>query len=162
MYANDEEMLKSLKQHINQIKKDIQCANKDIAIITFDDKYLWTENVEKIKTIIGRDILVLKDRYSYAKTTGFPKDSIILSSTYNVNGLEFAGVILVGVDDGRVPKTNNVGDVSENYIKYIAFNQLYLSASRAKYRLDILGNEMHGTSPCLKYSIENQCLKITQ
>lgn len=162
MYANDEEMLKSLKQHIDQIKKDIQCANKDIAIITFDDKYLWKENVEKIKTIIGQDILVLKDRYSYAKTTRFPKDSIILSSTYNVNGLEFAGVILVGVDDGRVPKTNNVGDVSENYIKFIAFNQLYLSASRAKYRLDILGNEMHGISPCLKYSIENQCLKITQ
>ena len=103
-----------------------------------------------------------QNSHSYAKTTGFPKDSIILSSTYNVNGLEFAGVILVGVDDGRVPKTNNVGDVSENYIKYIAFNQLYLSASRAKYRLDILGNEMHGTSPCLKYSIENQCLKITQ
>jgi hypothetical protein len=61
-----------------------------------------------------------------------------------------------------VPQTKDIGDVSENYIKFVAFNQLYLSASRAKYRLILLGNELHGPSPCLQYAIESKCLVMGQ
>ena len=71
-------------------------------------------------------------------------------------------VILIGVDEGQVPQGSGVNDISENYIKYIAFNQLYLTSSRAKYRLLILGNKLHGVSSCLKYAIENDLVEIVE
>lgn len=82
-------------------------------------------------------------------------DPIILSDPYNVNGLEFKCVILFGVDEGRLPQNTGVSDISANYIKYIAFNQLYLASSRAKYRLILIGNSLHGVSSCLQYALES-------
>ena len=69
---------------------------------------------------------------------------------------------MIGVDEGQVPQGSGVNDISENYIKYIAFNQLYLTSSRAKYRLLILGNKLHGVSSCLKYAIENDLVEIVE
>ena len=161
MYPTDEEMVQSLKSHIDKIKKETHCGNHDIAVITFESSLLCDESVSQISKVIRRPIRVLKDRFSSKDYSGGSReDSVIFSDPTNINGLEFAGVILLGVDDGRVPQTKNTGDVSENYIKFVAFNQLYLSSSRAKYRLILLGNELHGTSPCLQYAIESNCLVI--
>lgn len=163
MYPSDEEMLNSLKRHIDKIKRETQCCNKEIAVITFDSNLLSDETVSIVSKTIGKPIRILKSRFA-SETPGecTRADCIVFSEPHNINGLEFAGVILLGVDDGRVPQTKNVGDVSENYIKFVAFNQLYLSASRAKYRLILLGNELHGVSPCLHYAIESNCLMIEQ
>ena len=163
MYPTDEIMEQSLKSHIDKIKRETLCSNKEIAVITFESDLLSNEAINRISQAIGKPIRVLKSRFSSENFSSDPRqDSVVFSEPHNINGLEFAGVILFGVDDGRVPQTKNVGDVSENYIKFIAFNQLYLSASRAKYRLVLLGNELHGTSPCLQYAIESKCLVIPQ
>lgn len=163
MYPSDEEMVNSLKCHIDKIKRETQCSNKEIAVITFDNNLLSNEAIAGISKAIGKPIRVLKSRFASENTCECARaDKIVFSEPHNINGLEFAGVILLGVDDGRVPQTKNVGDVSENYIKFVAFNQLYLSASRAKYRLVLLGNELHGTSPCLQYAIESKCLMVEQ
>ncbi|MCD7711333.1 MAG: hypothetical protein LUJ25_01070 [Firmicutes bacterium] len=160
MYPDDDEMIESLKNHVDTIRRETQCNNKEIAIISFEGKMFQNEIIDKIRQVINASVYVLNERLSLDKNLkSCPKDQVVLSNPYNINGLEFAGVILIGVDDGRVPQTRNVGDVSENYIKFIAFNQLYLSASRAKYRLIILGNEVHGISPCLHYAINCNCLE---
>ena len=156
MYDNETCLFNSLKTHIDKCKQDLQCKNYDIAIVSFEDSLLAEERVEELANLLGKRICVLRDRQAAvlsreAKTD----DCIILADPSSVNGLEFKCVILYGVDEGRVPQDNGVSDVSANYIKYIAFNQLYLSASRAKYRLFILGNNLHGVSSCLQYALEN-------
>lgn len=157
MYNNDGDMLKSLKEHINECKKDFHCSNSDIALISFDDDLFIDENLKKIEEIIENNICVINSRQS--KTNVSNDDTILLFDPYNVNGLEFKCVILIGVDEGRVPKSIGVSDISENYIRYIAFNQLYLASSRAKYRLIVLGNKLHGISSCLKYALENKLIE---
>lgn len=135
MYPSDEAMVKSLKCHIDKIKRETQCSNKEIAVISFDSNLLSTEVITEISKEVGKPIRILRSRFSSENASDCSRDdSLIFSEPHNINGLEFAGVILLGVDDGRVPQTKNVGDVSENYIKFVAFNELYLSASRAKYR----------------------------
>ena len=89
-------------------------------------------------------------------------NSVFLFDPYSINGLEFKCAILVGVDEGRVPQTVDVEDVSQNYLKYIAYNQLYLASSRAKYQLILLGNNLHGQSSCLQYAIENELVIAKQ
>lgn len=106
------------------------------------------------------DVQSMVSRVSKQETSSLSRsiktdDPIILSDPYNVNGLEFKCVILFGVDEGRLPQNTGVSDISANYIKYIAFNQLYLASSRAKYRLILIGNSLHGVSSCLQYALES-------
>ena len=77
------------------------------------------------------------------------------------NGLEFAGVILVGVDGARVP-SKSLLDISKNFLRYTALNQLYLCCSRAKFDVKILGNRLNGTSECLQHPIQNGTLKVNE
>lgn len=161
MYGDDSSMIESLKQHIEKCKKELQCKNSEIAIISFENSLLYPEKIDELSKIINNEIFVLRDRETIrASSSGGKGDPIVLSNPYNVNGLEFKCVILVGVDEGRVPQNVGVSDISANYIKYSAFNQLYLTSSRAKFRLILIGNSLHGVSSCLQYSIENKRIEV--
>lgn len=162
MYRNEEEMIKSLKGHVDRFKQETQCKNYDIALISFEDTLLIPQNVEKLSSLLGKKMYVLKNRQTSSLSRGIKTDDpIILSDPYNVNGLEFKCVILFGVDEGRLPQNTGVSDISANYIKYIAFNQLYLASSRAKYRLVLIGNSLHGVSSCLQYALESGKLETS-
>ena len=89
-----------------------------------------------------------------------PSDSYIIASPYDINGMEFDAVILLGVDEGRVPQTAGTSDISQHFIKYSAYNLLYLTSSRAKYRLILLGNRLKGRSSCLDHSITSKYLIV--
>lgn len=154
--SNEEEMIESLKGHVDRFKQETQCKNYDIALISFEDTLLIPQNVEKLSSLLGKKMYVLKNRQTSSLSRSIKTDDpIILSDPYNVNGLEFKCVILFGVDEGRLPQNTGVSDISANYIKYIAFNQLYLASSRAKYRLILIGNSLHGVSSCLQYALES-------
>lgn len=159
MYDNDDEMLGSLKNHVDQCKKDFTCKNSDVALIAFDDKFFTTEAISNLSKLLNRDIKLVNNRQASIGVSDKSNDDILLFDPYSINGLEFKCVILIGVDEGRVPQCIGVNDISENYIRYIAFNQLYLASSRAKYRLILLGNKLHGVSSCLQYPIENKLLE---
>lgn len=153
MYSNDEEMIKSINQHITSIKKDLQCQPSDIAVIAFND-IVNEEGVKKLNALTGKQFTLINNSNN--------KKSYLLTSPYDINGLEFDAVILCGVDEGRVPQTCGVSDISQHFMKYSAFNMLYLSASRAKYRLIILGSRLKGRSSCLEYSINNNNIFVEE
>lgn len=157
MYDDDNQMINSLKLHIDECKQTLQCKNHEIALIAFDPIILSEQYVIKLGKIIGKPICVINGPKDDRQNRN--EDPIILTDAYNVNGLEYNCVILIGVDEGRVPQTKDTGDISQNYIRYSAFNQLYLTSSRAKYRLIILGNKLHGVSSCLRYALETKCIE---
>lgn len=163
MYRDEDTMLNSIKSHVDKCEKELQCKNYDIALISFEESLLYPENTTKLEDILGKEIRILRDRQTSCLDKAIKiENPIILSDPYNINGLEFKCVILIGVDEGRVPQNVGVSDISTNYIKYIAFNQLYLASSRAKYRLILLGNSLHGSSSCLQYALESGALIKTE
>ena len=159
MYNNESEMINSLKDHINTCKKELNCKNSEIALITFEEKMFDKEYLNNMSKILNKEIQVINNRYNYYKSNNNDTELLLLDP-YSINGLEFKSVILIGVDESRVPKSIGVNDISQNYLKYMAFNQLYLSSSRAKYRLILLGNKLHGTSSCLQYAIKNKLIDV--
>lgn len=158
-YDSDEEMLASLDQHLQNVVRDLRCNPRDIAVIAFDSKFYSEQGVKEVCCQTGRTFtsLCAGQRDGSGK---LPAGSYVLTSPYDINGMEFQAAILLGVDEGRVPQTMGTSDISQHFIKYSAYNLLYLSASRAKYRLIILGNRLKGRSSCLEHSIEAGYLAI--
>lgn len=158
-YDNDDEMLNSLKQHLQSITKNLKCSPKNIAIIAFDDKFYSPDVIERISQSVEHAVVPLNGRAS-SPSNKISSDSYIIASPYDINGMEFDAVILLGVDEGRVPQTAGTSDISQHFIKYSAYNLLYLTSSRAKYRLILLGNRLKGRSSCLDHSITSKYLIV--
>jgi len=158
LYTSDETMVGSLKNHLEKLIKELQCKPCDIAIISFENSLLSQEEVDKLQKQTAKKFLLVTSNQSI-QLSAKKQDAFIFASPYAINGLEFQAVILLGVDDGRIPQTVGVSDISKNFVWYSAYNLLYLASSRAKYRLVLLGNNLKGKSPCLKHSIETKNLK---
>ena len=160
MCSDESKMLDNLKIECDTIIKELTCKNSQVAIITFEDKYLSLEYSELLKEKLQRNVSFLNGRnVSLVKGQNSKNDAVIFTSPYNINGLEFDAVILLGVDGKRVPPTENVSDIAKNYLKYKAYNMLYLASSRARYRVIMLGNEQNGESECLSYAIAAETLQ---
>lgn len=147
MYDNDDQLVENLNQVVGKYVKTLQCKLCDIAIICFDEKWLSQDGVALLEQQTGRKFNVL-DKIDERDPT-----KLTLSSPYSINGLEFQGVILIGVDEGRVPQTSGTSDISKHFIMYSAYNMLYLAISRARFMVTIMGSKLNGISSCLDHSI---------
>lgn len=154
MYPNDDAMLTDLSARINELMRDLQCKQKDIAVISFEGKWLSAEGINLLEAKTGKKFHLL-DCCNQLDT-----EKYTLASPYAINGLEFQAVILLGAYEGRLPQTAGTGDISHHFLLYSAYNMLYLSASRAKYRVIIMGSEMQGISSCLEHSLQTEMLQI--
>lgn len=154
MYPNDDAMISDFSNRLNELMRDLQCKPKDIAVISFDDKFISEE---------GRKLLEekTKRKFNLLDQSGqLSMEKYTLASPYAINGLEFQAVILLGADEGRVPQTAGTGDISHHFLMYSAYNMLYLSASRAKYRVVIMGSDIQGVSSCLEHSIRAEVIEV--
>lgn len=156
MYSDDKSMIESINEHIEKIMRELQCKPNDIAVISFENSLVSKEGEEQLEKIFEKQFVLLDS------TQRISTKDYVLASPYAINGLEFKGVVLVGVDEGRVPQTMGTGDISKHFIKYSAYNLLYLASSRAKYRLIILGNKLKGRSSCLEYSISSERVDVIE
>lgn len=154
MYVDRDQMMKSISFHIKTIKNKFKCNLSDIGVIFFDLK----DYAKVDKNIRQYDIVHVN-----GKGIGLKKnnDAVICSLPEYVNGLEFKAVILVGVDKKSVPPTSE-SNISESYLKYTSLNKLYISCSRAKYQVLMLGASIFGVSECLDMAIQNQLIEVME
>lgn len=156
MYPNDETMLAELDTMISNLMKLLQCNRRDIVIVCFDNKWISDEGIQMIQKYSKNDF----QRLEVGRAV--QSNQFVLSTPYELNGLEFKAVIMLGVDEGRVPQTAGTGDISKHFIMYSAYNMLYLTASRAKYSLILMGSNVNGISSCLEHSIKTNTITVEQ
>lgn len=154
MCTNDDNMIDCLGKSIDTCMRELNCKKKDIAIITFEADWASESGASMLSQKLGKKIAFV------ANKTSITEDCFLLLSPYSVNGLEFQAVILLGVDEGRIPQKSGTNDILQHFVKYNAYNMLYLSASRAKYKLVLLSNEVYGRSSCLEHAVEAQFLEV--
>lgn len=152
-FNSDDEMVSSAFNIAEELKESIGTQRGDIAIVAFSDS-LFRE-LEKFALDANKPIELLKQRgdaelVKRAKTNS----RFVLSLADYVGGLEFDGVVLVGVDEGRMPPIGG-GKLSQStaYMTYAAHNRLYVAVTRARYRVAILGLRDRGISPIIRPAV---------
>jgi superfamily I DNA/RNA helicase len=122
----------------------------DIAIVLFSDELFHA--MVKLANEHNKPVELLKHRGDYevvrrAQTNG----RFVLSLADYVGGLEFDGVVLVGVDEGRVPPFAEAHHAqSRAYMSFASHNRLYVAITRARYQVTVLGVKERGSSKILK------------
>lgn len=161
-FINDAEMVENAFIIADEMREQIGTSRGEVAIIAFTEE-LFRE-IEKLASHTGKPIEVIKQRgddetAGRAKTTG----RFVISMADYVGGLEFDGVVLVGVDQGRVPPVihSHLAE-SRAYMTFASHNKLYVAISRARYRVAILGTKERGHSPILEPAFASNALKKEQ
>ncbi|MHB1098609.1 MAG: 3'-5' exonuclease [Burkholderiales bacterium] len=162
LLPTDEEMINCAFAMADDFASKMHSTRADVAIVVFDN-HLFA-SAERMARAANKPVELIKHRgdmeiVRHARTS----HRFILTTADYVGGLEFDGVILVGIDKGRVPpKIDHTVPDSGNYVSYATHQRLYVAITRARYRVAILGVKARGVSDVLQNAITNQIIDVVE
>jgi len=144
----------------DSIKDNLGIKKHQVAIIFFD-RITFHDGVSYANESKKRFVEVTRRGDLSAISVAEKSSLYILTLADFVGGLEFEAVILVGVDKGRIPDISKANSTATKmYQNYIAHNRLYVSVTRARKVVNILGESMRGESEVLENAIISKKIEI--
>lgn len=156
--STDEQMIRKAFTRADELAGELKCAKADIAIVAFTDA-LFAES-EKLARALNKPVETIKHRGDFdivkrAKQNG----RFVLSMADYVGGLEFAAIILMGIDKDRFPpRPSESQPESLNFLSYASHQRLYVAITRARYRVEVMGLETRGESSLLASALANDLI----
>jgi superfamily I DNA/RNA helicase len=157
---NDENIIRETFFLAEAMRKELDTQSSKILIISTTE--LLQNKLEQYAKSSNKPIEVLKSRGDLESVKSALKSNRFLIAGIDfVGGLEFDGVIIAGVDKGRVPPivSDNYSE-SSHFLNYAWHNRMYVAVTRAKYSLVMLGDRSRGESKLLETSIESGILIV--
>jgi superfamily I DNA/RNA helicase len=156
--GDDDQMIEEAFRRADAMADGLQSSRCDVAVIVFSDELL--AKATNYARAHNKPVEILKRRGDTELIRKAQQTKrLILSAPDFVGGLEFAGVVLVGIDEGRVPPIRTAQSVdSSNFASYAAHNRLYIAITRAKYRVEVLIAKERDPSSLLLNAIQNRLL----
>lgn len=158
--ANEDELIEVAFERADELQKSLGCRKSDILIVTLDGDLLL--RLEQFATQKNKPVLLLKRRGDVKAVEAAKKSGqLVLAHADYVGGLEFLAVVIAGLDSGRVPPAGEEQtDSSKNFLAYSSHNRLYVAISRAKYRLEFIGEKARGPSKLIEPAIRANLIQI--
>ena len=158
--VTDDQMIEDAFKRAYRLAQEMESTRSSIALVTFSDELF--SKATAYSELHNKPTELLKQRGDIEVIHRAERSGrFVLSTPEYIGGLEFDGVILIGVDDGRVPPTKTVESVdSTNFLAYSSHNRLYVAITRARYRIEILAVKERGLSSLLKPALHAEILKV--
>jgi superfamily I DNA/RNA helicase len=154
---DDQEIPLTAYKQADQMSRTLQVSKSEVLVVVFDEQLLnaITDSWKKL----NKSFKLLNRRGDFGAVDEANKAGcLIISAPEFVGGLEFSGTVLVGCEKGRLPQNGSVSDFGKAYLNYQAHNNLYVSITRAKYRVEFIVNKNRGISDVLHRATEMQLL----
>jgi hypothetical protein len=157
-FPDDNWMVAGAFSHADDMVRNVEGSKHDVLIVAFDPTIL--EGLIRYASDTNKPIEIISQRGDSEVVKRARRGGrFVVGLADFVGGLEFSGVVLVGVDNGRLPPTRTQTTAeSSNFLSYASHGRLYVSIMRAKYRVDILGTDQRGPSRLLAPAFESGAL----
>lgn len=150
LYNSDGDFIKAAFSEVDSCAKKFNISKSKILIATstqslFKETIKYAQNANKL-------YVEIKSRGDNASVrSAFSQNSYVIGDIDFIGGLEFDYVIIIGVDDQRVPPKSK--SEAFHFINYAWHNRLYVAITRAKYGVFLMGNKVYGESPILESAV---------
>ena len=146
---NDDALIRDALAQAERMEKSLNTGRSSIAIVLFSRELF--SKFEELTRSTNRSVELLKQRGDVEVVNRARAHSrFVVAAPDYVGGLEFDGVVLVGVDKGRVPpKEGSVATESRHFLKFASHNHLYVAITRARFQIALLGTTERGPSELL-------------
>ncbi|MBY4615696.1 MULTISPECIES: UvrD-helicase domain-containing protein [Rhizobium] len=158
--ANEDALIESAFERADELQRSLGCRKSDILIVSLDGELLT--RLEKYALDKNKPVLLLKKRGDIKAIEAAKKSGqLVLGHADYVGGLEFLAVVVAGLDHGRVPPAGDqTSESSKNFLSYSSHNRLYVAISRAKYRLEFIGEKARGPSKLIEPAIRANLVHV--
>lgn len=156
--TNDQTLIAGAFERAEVLQRELGCRRSDILIVSLSNQIVT--DLAEYARVRNKPTLLLTKRGD-ATAVGAARESAqwVLGHADFVGGLEFFAVIIVGVDGGRVPPTSDKENFSsKSFLSYVSHNRLYVAISRARYRVELLGEKARAPSRLLAAAVETGLL----
>ena len=159
-FETDDEMISEVYKKCEELSKSLNFGRFNIAIVPFSQELL--AKIEAFARDGNRPVEILKKRGDIETINKAKSHSrFVVSLPEYIGGLEFDAVVIVGVDKGRVPQDSRAETTeSSHFLKYRAINNLYVSITRAKFRVLLSGSKERGISELLDGAVSAKLIKV--
>jgi superfamily I DNA/RNA helicase len=149
-FPTDEAMIKGAFLTAESMRDSLSSSRGDIAIVAFNEELF--HELQRQALDDNKPVEILKHRGDVEVVRRARSTSrFVLSLSDYIGGLEFDGVVLIGVDDGRVPPSPEQHHAqSRAYMTFASHNRLYVAVTRARYQVCVLGVRARGPSAILR------------
>lgn len=156
----DDDLATESFERAGKLADELNCSRSAVAIVCFSEELY--KRLARFAKERNKPVELLERRGDLEVVTRAAKGNLfILSAPEYVGGLEFDAVVLVGVDELRVPATAGTATVeSKHFVEYAAHNLLYVALTRARYRVEILGNRASRPSKLLSAAINERLVEL--
>jgi hypothetical protein len=158
--SSDEKMCDIAIARATVLCAKFKCKKSDILLVAMTTELL--QGMTKALKRAGHNLIELIHRGDLdAVKRGFKEGAFLLSHPDYVGGLEFKAVLIVGVDEGRVPPSDGVvKDESRHFIEFKACNRLYVAISRARLIAELFYSRERGRSRLLDHAVSSGAILI--
>lgn len=158
---NEDALVELAFERAEVIRSEVACSRAEVLICALDESVV--QKMVEFAQERRRPLKVLTKRGDVAAVDqAVAAGMFVIGHADYVGGLEFSAVVLVGVDDGRVPPVQGAqADAARHFLTYAAHNRLYVAVTRAKYRVEILGEAARGISRILVPAVEAGLIQMT-
>jgi UvrD/REP helicase N-terminal domain len=148
----DADMVSAVLERHSALQRELKCTANEILLVgstqhlVFGLRDAVVAAGERCVEILRRGDLEVVERER--------DDAVFVSHPDYVGGLEFRAVLIVGVDDGRVPLSDGaVKEEAKHFLEFRACNQLYVAITRARTRVELFMSKERGRSALLEHAL---------
>lgn len=150
--SGEENCIRRAFSEAEELAKNLQVSKSKILIIPCDDKMLELMTVHCTESKISFNTIQKRGDYSTVKKAE-NEDSFLIGGIDYIGGLEFPAVVIAGIDKDRFPPKMSTNGESSHYLKYSAFNRLYVAITRAKFTVAFINDKSKGVSETINAAL---------
>ena len=157
---NEVALIELAFERADALQRELGCKRGEVLIVATDDDVV--RKLVEFAEANAKPVRALARRGdAHAVEAALVAGQYVIGHADYVGGLEFQAVILVGVDHGRVPPLDGQESESgKHFLSYSAHNRLYVAVTRAKYRVEVLGEKPRGMSRVMKPAVDQGLLEV--
>ena len=160
MVKDDEEAIKCGVEWAEKYCSEHKSTKNQVLLIGVND--ILVNQLKDYLKIRNKPFVILQSRSDdQAIKKAKEGNKFVISQIDFVGGLEFEAVVIIGVDEGRVPPAKSNKNEAYHVISYAWHSRMYVAVTRAKYAIKIIGDMSRGASQLLYNSILSESVKYT-
>jgi superfamily I DNA/RNA helicase len=156
---NDSDIVAFVNERHILLRRELRCPASEILIVG-----TTSELIDRLREEIsasGQRCVEILRRGDLEVVQREKGDTVFLSHPDYVGGLEFRAVLVAGVDDGRVPPVEGAVKMeAKHFLQFRSCNQLYVTITRARTRVEIFMSRERGKSPLLEHALSTSALML--
>jgi hypothetical protein len=159
-FPNDDRMCSQVFAVAQRACDEMDSSRGSLAIIVFEDALFARLRRLAEADHVPVEVVTRRGDHEAVKRAQRGKRFVLTTPDY-VGGLEFEGVVLVGVDGERVPPLPQGGTPErENFLTFASLGRLYVAITRARFKAVLLGSGTRGPSRLLSNAIQSGALEV--